>query len=324
MRDIDPNGRLALVSHWRRPLRLFDLRRLAWIDIELPRRYWLMTRSVPPRLSADQRLFHAVPNLRSETVASDIRTHDLRTGAIRLISRHAPFGSTGVSATNNRYWYVTDTQQVAITNNGTQVAVTLDHVWLVEPLPRKVIHAAHVDGERDLLAAGSWSEISLHRIVDGTLERVGYAKTEANGDVKWIAVAGPWLVAAIATDPVLRTTRIEVYRLDASLSIGALEHRYTGSPLGAAALSRDGRYLALAIDGVLVVHELGTARAIGRSKSSSRSTRRTSCSSAAAPSTASRTSSAAARVSVASVLAPRCRPPRTTRTRCAARLAPRI
>src|SRR5688572_11940916 len=48
VRDVDPLGRIALVSHWRRPLRLFDLRRLCWIDLDLPRRYHLMARQFPP------------------------------------------------------------------------------------------------------------------------------------------------------------------------------------------------------------------------------------------------------------------------------------
>jgi ATP-dependent Clp protease ATP-binding subunit ClpX len=66
------------------------------------------------------------------------------------------------------------------------------------------------------------------------------------------------------------------------------------------------------------------APAIARSRSSSRSIRPTSCSSAAAPSTGSRTSSAAAPVSVGSASVPRSRRPRMTRTRSAARRAPRI
>jgi hypothetical protein len=267
VRDVDPLGRIALVSHWRRPLRLFDLRRLAWIDLELPRRLWLFARRYPPRLSGDGRLFYAEIDVAGgDTLFSAVRARELRTGQIQLIAHHTPFGSTGVSATNDRYWYATETQHVAITNNGQRSAVTLDHVWLVEPLPRKVIHAVHVDGERDLIAAGSWSEVVLHRIVDGKLERVGYTKTEAQGEVRWLAVAGRWLVAAIReiTTPeamgIARGDVIEVRRIGDDLSIGPVEERYVAAAgLSAAALSRDGRHLALALGRGLTVYELGTA-----------------------------------------------------------------
>jgi hypothetical protein len=259
VRDVDPRGHLALVSHWRRPLRLFDLRRLRWIDLELPRRYWIFSRQFPPRLSGDGRLFYAEVELQDgNAVFGSIRARDLRTGATHYISGEAPFGSTGVSPTDDRYYYVTDKQQVAVTNQRQQiaVAVALDHVWLVEPLPRKVVHAAYVDGERLLLAAGSWSEIAVHELADGALRRLGYTKTETAGDVRWIAVAGSWLVAAITTPGAV--SRVEVRRLRPDLSIGDIEHRHSASSSRAIALSRDGRYLAFGTADGLVVHELGT------------------------------------------------------------------
>ena len=213
VRDVDPLGRLALVSHWRRPLRLFDLRRLRWSDVELPRSYWLFARQFPPRLTSDGRLFYpefSVAGTGDRSPAfSAVRVHTLRTGARERITSEPPYGSTGVSATRDRYWYVTESQQVAIVRGSAQVPTSMSlalveplprevvRVDIVEPLPRKVVHAAHVDGERDLLAAGSWSELVLHRLGDGRLERISYTKTLAVGDVRWIAVAGSWLVAAI-------------------------------------------------------------------------------------------------------------------------------
>jgi hypothetical protein len=53
VRDIDPVCRYALVSHWRKPLRLFDLRALRWVPhFAWERRLYLWTRSAPPRLRA--------------------------------------------------------------------------------------------------------------------------------------------------------------------------------------------------------------------------------------------------------------------------------
>ena len=260
VRDVDPLGRVALVSHWRRPLRLFDLRRLRWLELELPRRYWLFARAHPPRLSSAGLLYYpeyAMTGGQQSPHFIGIRAHVLANDTTRAVSSHEPYGSTGVTAIRDRFYYVTAAQQVAITTTAGEraAAVSLEQVAVVDPLPRKVVHAIHVDAERDLLAAGSWSEIVLHAIVDGRLERLGYTKTAATGDVRWIAVAGPWLAAAITATS--NSWRIEVRRLEANLSIGAIAHTHTGM-LRAASLSRDGRYLALGFDHGLVVHELGT------------------------------------------------------------------
>lgn len=259
VRDVDPNGRIALVSHWRRPLRLFDLRRLRWIDTVLPRHYWVLSRQFPPRLSAAHRLYHSdIDVTRSETMARGIRVLDLHSGSSLQIADEVPFGTTGVSSMGDRYYYVTTTQEVLVTTNAQHVGLLAQPVELYEPLPRKVLHAAFVDGERDLLAAGSWNEVVLHRMVGGQLERLGYAKTEKLGDVCWIAVAGPWLVAIVAGPGA--SGHVEVRRLERDLSIGPVVYRHGGTSLRAASLSRDGRYLAFGGTAGLVVHELDADR----------------------------------------------------------------
>lgn len=258
VRDVDPNGRIALVSHWRRPLRLFDLRRLRWIDIALPRQYWVLSRPFPPRLSAAHRLYHAdIDLVRSEVMVRGIRALDLQSGTSLQIAGEVPFGTTGVSSVGDRYYYVTTTQKVLVTTNAEHVGLLAQPVELYEPLPRKFLHAAFVDGERDVLAAGSWNEVVLHRMVDGTLERLSYAKTERLGDVRWIAVAGPWLVAIVAGPG---GGDVEVRRLERDLSIGPVVYRHSGASPRAASLSRDGRYLAFGSTAGLVVHELDADR----------------------------------------------------------------
>ena len=265
VRDVDPNGRLALVSHWRRPLRLFDLRALRWIaDLELPRRYWFTSRAFPPRLTSDGRLFFAdypLSNNDSVPTFRGMRAHHLRTGKSQWFSDYPPFGTTGVSPTKDRYWYVTETQQVAITSVGPQDAIALGGpMCVVEPLPRKVVHSAYVDAERDLLATGSWCELVLHRIVGNEIERLSRAKTESTGDVVWLALAGPWLVAAVKE--LGGSVDIEVRELEPNLSIGRVVHRHANTRMRAASLSRDGRYLALGLESGLLVHELGTEHII--------------------------------------------------------------
>ncbi len=256
VRDVDPNGRLALVSHWRRPLRLFDLRALRWIgDVRIPRSAYVWNRSYPPRLTSDGRLLYPDWSVRSgyerndDSLFSGIRTHLLHAERSWLTPSHPPQHGTAVTPTGDLYYYVTATQRVAVIQSR-------QSQWplLVEPLPRKVIHAAHLDAARDLLATGSWCELVLHRIVGNEIERLCRVKTESTGEVRWLAIAGPWLAAGIHVG---YAWRIEVRRVDADLSIGPIEHTHTGT-LRAASLSRDGRYLALGLETGLLVHELGT------------------------------------------------------------------
>ena len=116
-----------------------------------------------------------------------------------------------------------------------------------EPLPRKVVQVACVEASRELLAAATWGEIALHRMVGDRLERVGWVKT--TGDVSWLAVAGPYLAARVPG-------AVKVWRLAEDLSIGPIVLEIE-QPVQVAALSRDGRYLAVGLEGsAIVVHDL--------------------------------------------------------------------
>ena len=257
VRDVDPTGRLAFVTHWRRAPRLFDLRQLRWVkDVELSRAMYLWNRKHPPRLTSDGRLLVAewtrtlgTYQLEDSPHSFDgIRVHELGSSRSRMIGAEPPEHGTAVSAVNDRYYYVTTRQQVVLFE-GSQT-------FLFEPLPRKVLHAVAIDGERDLLAAGSWSEVVLHRIVDGKLERSSHLKIERVGDVRWLAIAGPWLVLAISEYGTV--FHIQTYELERDQSIGSLVREHTVAPFLGASLSRDGRYLAYATDVGLFVHETAT------------------------------------------------------------------
>jgi WD40 repeat protein len=114
-----------------------------------------------------------------------------------------------------------------------------------------VLHSVTVDGDHDVLAAGSWAEIAVVPIGSKPASG-GYTKTKTTGDVTWIGIGGGRLVAAVQRDP--STTVFEVRALDTLASDllvvpdGRVEH---------AALSRDGRYLAVALRGSrLAVYDL--------------------------------------------------------------------
>ena len=123
-----------------------------------------------------------------------------------------------------------------------------------------MIQAVHVDGERNLLASASWSELALHRMQGNQLERLGYTRTADEGDVRWIGVAGSTLAAAVYHSS--RGTHVEARRLGGDLSIGPVAHSLIATwGFRTAALSRDGRYLTAAFTDKLTVLDLQSGRA---------------------------------------------------------------
>jgi len=243
VRDIDPGGGLAIVSHWLRHLRLFDLRRLRWIS-------GAPVRASSGRLTGDGRVIFAEWTSTGDARQFEgMRVVDLRGAYERLLTAmEAPARGTAVTATSDIFYYVTETERVGILDGDTS--------YVVDPLPRKVVQAAYLDGERRLLAAASWSELVLGEVVEGAFAPRSHIKTETAGDVPWLAVAGPRLVAAVKQFG--GASRVEVHRLEHGRTIGAVERALDVDALRAASLSRDGRYLAIG-DGVeLHVHALDT------------------------------------------------------------------
>src|SRR5262249_33854118 len=119
-----------------------------------------------------------------------MRVVDLRGERGQLItSTESPARMTAVTATRDIYYYVTDTERVGIVDGDTSYAV--------EPLPRKVLQAVYIDGERDLLVAASWGELALCGLVDGRLAPLSHHQSDEFGDVAWVALGGPWLVAVV-------------------------------------------------------------------------------------------------------------------------------
>lgn len=265
LRDVDPSGQLGLVSRWRGALRVFDLRRLRWVrDAWLPRSAWTIGWKTPPRLTSTGRALYPKYTLAARGTDPDVAFEG--TAVARLDGRDAPLvegprpgAGSGMSKTGDVYWYIADTQVVVTIATAATPSlpaatapVQLSTIELLDradlrvaslnPLPYKVVQAAHVDGGRGLLASGTWGEVVLHRITDGKLARLGGVKTA--GDLRWIEVAGAHLAAGVAHGG---RTQLTVWRLREDLSIGDEVHRITGRrALRDASLSRDGRYLAAA------------------------------------------------------------------------------
>ncbi len=277
--EVDPSGRFGLVSRWRGALKLVDLRGLCWMrDVALPSLH-LGWRELHPRLTSDGRLIVPVLQLRkdaqlfqglsitslTDTVARVAMT-PLADAWARVILEDVPAPARGarVSAHGDRYSYVTDTECVAVisvmevpelptsaslVNLAPLARAPAMTTAIYEPLPRKVVQVACVDASRELLAAATWGEIVLDRMVGDRLERVGWVKT--TGDVSWLTVAGPHLAARVPG-------AVKVWRLGEDLSIGELVLSIDHGA-HAAALSRDGRYLAVGRGSALAVHDLDRA-----------------------------------------------------------------
>ncbi|HUS28090.1 MAG TPA: hypothetical protein VMZ53_06260 [Kofleriaceae bacterium] len=274
VRDVDPKGRFAFVTHILKAPRIVELRQLRWFGpAPIGLNLYNSLRSAPPRLTSDGLFVHADVSLVNDSTYIDgVRWHTL--GATRVAVHvkdvEGPHSSTCVSAVNDTFAYVTDSQRVVVMRHGPMTmdalppaAAVVTHPGVVrhdpsllfrfvsetyEPLPRKVISAIDLDGERDLLASVTWRELAIHRTVGGKLERVAHLDTGIHANLTFVALTGRWL--AYGTH-----SCIELRPMKHDGSIGEVVQRHSGR-IGAAALSRDGAYLAVAIDSKLVVEDL--------------------------------------------------------------------
>ena len=242
--DVDPTGKYGLVTRWRGRMRYVDLRALRWIEVDdVPS---LHRRELRPRLASDGRLFqHEWQNVEDQPAYRGLGVTSLTSRQTRTDpSTPYPARGTGMSLRDDRYWYVTSTEEVAVVRMASPIALT---TALYNPLPRKVLQAVYVDAARDLIVSASWGEIMVQKIAGERLEPACYVKTA--GDVRWVAIAGPYLAAHVKGG-------ITVWKLDESLAIAQVSQRIDDD-VGIAALSRDGRYLAVGLrDERVVVHAL--------------------------------------------------------------------
>jgi hypothetical protein len=178
-----------------------------------------------------------------------------------------PHSCTAVSATDDVLAYVTDTQRVVVMRHGRVEVAAPPAAALMglgaapvqppmpyrfvsqvcEPLPRKVISAIAIDGERDRLASATWREVAIHHVHAGAVERIEHFDTRIDANITWIALTGRWLAYSTGY-------RLEVRALEENGTAGAVKYHHTG--VDAAAISRDGAYLAIAHGSDLVVHDL--------------------------------------------------------------------
>ncbi|HLU68317.1 MAG TPA: hypothetical protein VKZ63_18665, partial [Kofleriaceae bacterium] len=255
LRDVEPTGRLGLVSHWRRRARLLDLRRLCWITTAVKPPRWrsqmALTRDgaiiesffVPAPASTSPNAPQAFAGLRRVWLAR--RAVEVW-GDVGPIGRGLEIGRRGTAA-----WYVRSDETMQLLHLDAPAPLRASHL---APLPGKVVQSVHLDEARGLVAAGSWAEVALYRIEEERLALLSAARL-GSGDVPWIAIAGPRLVALVVSQT---TATLRSWALGQPLRRSGEQSRAIAGralPLGSA--TPDGRFVALARgDRTIELHDL--------------------------------------------------------------------
>jgi hypothetical protein len=272
VRDVDPKGHFALVSRALKIPRIVDLRQLRWLG-QAPLMFSTMAK-YPPRLTSDQLLVHAdLTWVGNDTVFVGLRYRGMLGGPpdMPLENVDGPLGgNTCVSAVGDKYAHVTDSQRVIVAEHSreavptSQAASVIGHhafghdplfrtrVESYEPLPRKVISAIHIDGERDRLASATWREVAIDRMVEGRIERLDHLDTGIDANITFLALTGRWLAYGASS-------KLEVRAVSDAGRIGEVAVRH-GGYINAMAVSRDGAYLAIGSGDTLVVYDLDRDR----------------------------------------------------------------
>lgn len=246
--DVDPTGRLGLVRRRWGQLRIVDLRALAWVERDLPSRGWS---DLVPRLTSDGRLLKPEfdgASVENAPMFSGIGEFSL-VGGYRYIDVPQPMRATGVSVTDDWYWYVTETERVALA----QLRERESRYEVYEPLPKKVVQAVWFDPVQQLLVSGTWGEIAIHRVDDDKLVLAGHIKT--TGDTVSLQLGGGYLMARVRGGDLRGVT---VWKLFDDFSVGPVAARF--DRVESEALARDGRFVVVGLtNGRVVLQSLLTA-----------------------------------------------------------------
>lgn len=231
--DVDPSGRLGLVWGAYSKLRYLELQTPRWVDADVPP--LVQKPELQPRLSSTGKMFQ-FEHGRERLSEDGLAISSVSPTAKQVVRMELMPGDHGaqISERDDLYWYITARQRVVVLRDLVQE--------IYEPLPKKVLSCAFVDDAHGLLASASWGEIMVHRMVGGALEQVCYLKT--TGAVEWVAIAFPYLASLVrgGAEDGLLLWKISSTPAYPSMLVHLAER------VRVAALSRDGRYLAAALD----------------------------------------------------------------------------
>lgn len=262
VREVDPNGRFAIVSHALKLPRLYDLRHLTWIgELPISRTAYAYMQGYPPRLTTTGMIAHAEVRLSGdETTFWGVRWRTLTDGVNELIDSEG-MQRCSMMSTSDQLAYVSMSEKVVVMTPKVSTMPAATNIMLprafsgptfgvstrtYDPMPRKVIHAMHLSN--DILVTTTWREIAIDRIVDDKLERLERVDTGLDANIQWVTLAGN-VLAYFARGAV------ELCRVDASYRASAVFARHRCA-FSCGALSVDGRYLALGMGDRVVLHDL--------------------------------------------------------------------
>lgn len=260
VKDVDPSGRIAIVTHWVKGPRLFNLRQLCWAgDLPVSRADLALMHNYLPRLTSTALFAHA--NIRwvgNETTIWGVRWRSLDGRIDQVIDGEGMQRATMIS-TSNDLAYVSMSEKVVVmtprmgelppaTNVLMPRAFTAFEMTtrVFDPLPRKVIHAMYLTS--DVLVTSTWREIAIDRIVGDKLERLARLDTAHDANITWVALAGNVLAYYVEG-------AVRVRRIDSSYNIEQPFARHKGK-FNCGALSIDGRYLAVGMGDQVILHDL--------------------------------------------------------------------
>jgi hypothetical protein len=253
VRDVDPLGRCAIVTHAIKGPRLFDLRLLKWNGgLERTRVMGAVMPHFPSRLTSTGLYARAEMLVEDERVVfRGVRWSRVKGAGTTLVDAESMQRCSMVS-TSDQLAYVSSSERVVvmtplITTPADALLTTIEVTMRTyDPMPRKVIHAMHLTN--NVLVTSSWREIVIDRIVDDKLERLTRLDTGIDANITWASLAGYVLAYFIRG-------AVELRRVDADYNVGAVfaRHRCT---FNCGALSVDGRYLALGIGDRVLLHDI--------------------------------------------------------------------
>jgi hypothetical protein len=262
IKDVDPNGRFAIVSHALKAPRVFDLRHLTWVgELPISRTAFAYMHGYPPRLTSTGMVVHAEVRLNGDEMTFwGVRWRSLAGGVNELVDSEGMQRCSMIS-TSNQLAYVTMSEKVIVMTPRLGELPPSTNVLLpraysgptfgvsaqtYDPMPRKVIHAMHLSN--DILVTTTWREIAIDRIVGDKLERLTRLDTGVDANIQWIALAGN-VLAYFARGVV------ELRRVDASYTASSVFARHR-CDFNSGALSVDGRYLALGVGDRVLLHDV--------------------------------------------------------------------
>lgn len=250
VRAIDPAGRLALVTHPLRSLRLVDLRAGRWVGT-------LDGEALYPVLTGDGLLLGLVSKAidRDTTLWTGVQARDVKTGKEAWLEHVSPLvrPELGISPNGTHVHYPTRPTHgggYAVGVIRTPHAVT-DYT-LPYPYP---VEAMAIDGERERLAVVGGNRVAAYEMRDSELSELTAFHLLPQHRPRWMGLGGENLVLIVEVGEQLLVTKHSM-----GYELSTIEAPRIPGPLGCAAIAMDGTHVAVSVGRVLCLYDVRGAQ----------------------------------------------------------------